>query len=117
MIRPLMICASLMLTSCGEPTPVPVKRPPLANIAAFAPEHREAVSIVTSYIAQNGEDPLDFFAEVSTSPNSGELVIRLWHASTFDPGNREVIGNPGGKNRDVYYDIKSRKVTRMLFWQ
>jgi hypothetical protein len=107
----------LLVMSCGETTPPPVKRPSLVNSAAFAPEHREALSAVTRFIVQKGEDPLDFFAEVTQSPNTDELVFRLWHASTFNPQSTKVIGNPGGKNRDVYYDVKARKVTRMVFWQ
>ena len=117
MIRRLSICVSLLVMSCGEATPPPVKRPPLVNSAAFASEHREALSAVIGFIVQKGEDPLDFFAEVTRSPNKDELVFRLWHADTFNPQVTKVIGNPGGKNRDVYYDINGRKVARMVFWQ
>ncbi len=116
MIRQLTICASLLVMACAEPSPGPVKRPALVNGAAFAPEYREARSAVIGFLVQRGEDPLDFFTEVKPSPTTGELVFRLWHADTFVPGVTTVVGNPGGKNRDVYYDTNGRKVTRMVFW-
>jgi hypothetical protein len=93
-------------------------RPPaLTDSAALLPEHRAAAAAVATFLTQKGENPKEFFAKIERAPSGKELVFHLWHQTAFEPQNRNVVGNPGGKNRDVYFDISSGTVSRMLFWQ
>jgi hypothetical protein len=44
-------------------------------------------------------------------------MFHLWHESAFLPENRNVVGNPGGKCRDVWYDPEKRTVVKVFWWQ
>jgi len=110
------IAAVLLAFTCGLGW-TQGKPPALTDSTALMPEHRAAAAAVATYLTQKGENPKEFFANVERMPNGKELVFRLWHRTAFEPQNRNVVGNPGGKNRDVYFDIESGSVSRMLFWQ
>src|SRR5688572_15827751 len=82
------------------------KPPALIETAAWAPEYRTAAVAVAKFLSQKGEKPSEFFAEVTRSPDGKELVFHLWHQTAFDAKYRNVVGNPGGKNRDVRYNVR-----------
>ena len=105
----LAVCSCLVW---AQPRP-----PALVDSAALAPEYRAAAAAVAQFLTQKGENPKEFFANVEHAPGDKDLVFHLWHQTAFEPQNRNVVGNPGGKNRDVYFDVGSGTVTRMLFWQ
>jgi hypothetical protein len=93
-------------------------RPPaLVDTAAFPANYKEAARAVALSISKGGEDPKEFFATVEHEKAGGVLVFHLWHSSAFDARNAGVVGNPGGKCRDVTYDNHSHKVVKTLFWQ
>jgi hypothetical protein len=98
-----------------------VKPPALVDTEALPENFREAARAVAASISQAGEDPKEFFAEISSESGGQVLVFHLWHTSAFTPENNPpngiVLGNPGGKCRNVYYDTKARRVTETLFWQ
>jgi hypothetical protein len=87
------------------------------NVDAFPAEYREAVRTVAAALAEYGERAEEFQADVEPKEDGQILLFHLWHESAFEPRNRNVVGNPGGKCRDVRYDVKQRKVTQTLFWQ
>jgi hypothetical protein len=68
-------------------------------------------------LGKRGESPKEFFAKVESSNGGKVLVFHLWHQSAFESQNRGVVGNPGGKNRDVWFDVPTGKVVKMLYWR
>ena len=90
---------------------------PLADAGAFPPQYRSAARAVADAIALGGERSEDFFAEVEVRRSDGMIVFHLWHRSAFEPGNRGVFGNPGGKCRDVRFDSRRGQVVKIRFWQ
>ena len=81
------------------------------------PQYREAATAVAAYLAQRGEDPRQYHVTVAESPRGDELEFHVTHERTFAPENRNVDGNPSGKDGVVYYDNRARRVTKMLFSQ
>ena len=90
---------------------------PLADPGAFPAEYRPAARAVADAVAGDGERPGEFFAEVEAGRPDGAVVFHLWHRSAWEPGNRGVPGNPGGKCRDVRFDPSRGQVVETLFWQ
>jgi hypothetical protein len=88
---------------------------PLVQVSSFEPAFQDAARAAAQSLKQSGEKPEAFYAEVSSDDKA--LVFHLWHESAFEPANQNVAGNPGGKCRDVWYDLVSRGVTQTLFWQ
>ncbi|HBO97159.1 MAG TPA: hypothetical protein DE315_06275 [Candidatus Omnitrophica bacterium] len=91
--------------------------PALLDMEAFPEQYRDAARAVAASVAGAGEDPKEFYAQVEPKDSSRLLVFHLWHRSAFEPQNIGMLGNPGGKCRDVWYDMDSRKATKTLFWQ
>jgi hypothetical protein len=89
----------------------------LTNIDAFAVEHRDGVRAVAASLGAGGDRAEEFFAEVEPEAGGQVLVFHVWHESAFEPRNRGAVGNPGGKCRDMKYDVRERRVTQTLFWQ
>ena len=87
------------------------------NVDAFAAEYREGARSVAESLEVTGEKAAEFYAEVEPNENGQIVIFHLWHESAFEPRNRGVVGNPGGKCRDVRYDVGQRKVVQTLFWQ
>ena len=108
---------AIVIALCGVSAHAQSKPPALVDTAALAPEYRTAAATVAKFLSEKGEKPREFFAEITRSPDGKELVFHLWHESAFDAKYRNVRGNPGGKNRDVHYNLRSGTVTGMLFWQ
>jgi hypothetical protein len=82
----------------------------------FPAGERAAIQASVEQLRLDGESPSEFYAEVEVETN-GVLVVELWHQSAFKPEYRLVVGNPGGKCRNFYYDIRQKKITEKLFWQ
>jgi len=114
-LRALLIGVGSVAISCAGP--LPARPPALTDSASIAPEYREAAAAVAAYLVQKGENPKEFLVNVSETRNNTQLEFHLSHESAFEPRYRNVDGNPGGKNRTVYYDKRARAVTQMLFWQ
>lgn len=91
---------------------------PLADPGAFPAKYRSAARAVADAVVDSGERPSEFFAEVEAGRPDGMIVFHLWHQSAWKPGNRGfVVGNPGGKCRDVLFDPKRGQVVETLAWQ
>jgi|688.fasta_scaffold354062_2 hypothetical protein len=99
-------------------TPGGKRLPSLTNVAAFAPENQKALPVISEYLSGNGEQPDEFYVEVGyTLPKSGLVGYHLWHISAFSKKYKNVMGNPGGKCRDVYLDPAQTKVVSISWWQ
>lgn len=103
------------LSSHGDNDGRPAGLLPLADAGAFPAEYQAGALAVADSLTRSGERPEEFFAEVSHADML--LVFHLWHRSAWEPENRGVVGNPGGKCRDVYFDPRRGEVTKVLFWQ
>jgi hypothetical protein len=99
----------------GDPTRT--KPTPIVSIDAFPAEYQEAAQAVAKSLVENDESVEEFYADVEPKEDGRILLFHLWHESAFEPRNRNVVGNPGGKCRDVRYDVRQRRVTQTLFWQ
>ena len=114
----LTLAAALAGCSTNAPDDQPRQKPTaLVNVDAFAAEYRSAVQSVAALLARNGEPAEDFYAEVEPTQNGQIIILHLWHESAFEPQNSGVAGNPGGKCRDVHYDVRLRKAIQTVFWQ
>ena len=93
------------------------KHTPLGNPEAFAVEYQEGARAVAASLVAIGEKPSEFYADVESKKDGQLLVFHLWHESAFEPRHQNAIGNPGGKCRDVHYDVRKGKATESLLWQ
>jgi hypothetical protein len=89
--------------------------PPL--LSAAASKFSEAVLHVSAKLKEEGEDPSEFHAEIEEKDGGAVLVFRLTHKDTFLPKNRNVIGNPSGKDREIRFDTRTRAASRSSFYQ
>jgi hypothetical protein len=85
----------------------------LDDPAAFPVRFREAARAVAASVGE----PAEYVAQLELDRATDELVFHLWHQDAFRPENKAMVGNPGGKCRDVRYDRRQKKVVRTLFWQ
>lgn len=85
----------------------------LTETNLFPQQYRAAAENVAKAV----DKPEEFYASVEETKSTGELVFHLWHQDAFKPENKNVVGNPGGKCRDVTFDPKKGEVTKTLFWQ
>jgi len=82
----------------------------------FHEYYRPVLRAVIDELKKNREDPSEFYASVeSQGPN--QAVVHLWHQDAFKAENLGIVGNPGGRCRDFYYDMKQKKITKKLGWQ
>ncbi len=112
---PLFACSGGAPAGRGSSTPESAGAVSLVAPESFSPEHRAPAKVVAAELRSGGEDPSEFFASVTERPDV--LIFHLWHQSAFAPENANVVGNPGGKCRDAYYDKASGTVSKTLFWQ
>lgn len=124
MIRIIVMAVGVFTTcaligGCSKPSPATERPVPprIVDGEKFPAEYRQAAQDVAASLTQGGDDPAAFHAEVEKTEEGQVLVFHLWHESAFLPENRNVAGNPGGKCRNVWYDVKQNKVIEALFWQ
>jgi hypothetical protein len=92
-----------------------IKATKLTELAALPAEFRAAAEAAVNYLKGKGEEPSEFY--VSDISRTGKtVVLPLWHISAFALKQR-VDGNPGGKCRNLEYDMVTGRITRELFWQ
>ncbi len=80
--------------------------------SAFPAKYKEGLLAVAAAV----ENPEEFMVEIEEE-RGPVYVFHLWHQSAFLPQNRGLMGNPGGKCRDVRFDPATRKIVAILFWQ
>jgi hypothetical protein len=76
-----------------------------------------AVFSATAQLLRRGEDPAEFYVTSTVRDSGTVVVLHLWHEAAFYPENASMQGNPGGKCRDMWYDVRRRAITKELFWQ
>ena len=108
-----ILFTAILFIDCSS---TPESSPSLANVNDFQVEDRQAVKAVVASLLIEGENPAEFRAEIE-GPQNGTLTFHLWHQSAFRPENRNVVGNPGGRCRDVKIDLKSNRVISTVLRQ
>jgi hypothetical protein len=81
------------------------------------PKYQEAAKAVALVLVREKEEPKEFKAEVEEKEGGEVFVFHLWHVSAFVPENRNAPGNPGGKCRDISFNLRTGKASRSVFWQ
>lgn len=114
-MRALFMVILVLMASCA--TSVPERPPALVDTSAVEARYREGAAAVATYLAQRGENPRDYFLSKVESGSDEQVAFHVVHARSFARENRNIDGNPSGKDGVVYYDTRNRRVTQMLFFQ
>ena len=116
MKRALYTALLLLTTGCSHAlTPYDVKATRLTEVAALPSEYRVAAVAAAAYLKGKGEEPSEFYVS-DISRKTKIIVLPLWHESAFKL-KEPVLGNPGGKCRNLEYDTDSKRIASELFWQ
>ena len=76
----------------------------------------EAAKAVAECLKGDGDDPSKFYCDAKSVKKEGNmLVFPVYDNTAFKAVG--VMGNPSGRCRDIYYDTKTKKVAKELFWQ
>jgi len=78
-------------------------------------EYHAAVKAAAEYLKARNEEPAEFYVSDITRAKT-TIVLPLWHQSAFGLKER-VVGNPGGKSRNLEYNTTKNTITGELFWQ
>jgi hypothetical protein len=92
-----------------------LKATKLTELAALPAEFRAAAEAAANYLKGKGEPPSEFYVS-DISRTAKTIVLPLWHISAFTLKQR-AVGNPGGKCRNLEYDIVTERIIGELFWQ
>jgi hypothetical protein len=84
-------------------------------------KYQVAAGAVAEVLVREKHDPKEF--RVRVEEREKQWVFQLWHLSAF-AAEREaaamgagILGNPGGKCRNIVYDLESRKASGSGLWQ
>src|SRR6185295_814291 len=81
-------------------------------------EKEDAIAQIIQRLEQEKENPKHFFVSIDPARDkAGVWTFHLWHRSAFLTANWRMMGNPGGKCRDILYDVKAKRIDKVLFWQ
>lgn len=91
----------------------------LTNISAFSEQYQDAIKAVADRLTAEGEKPDDYYATVIDEKvlQTPVIVISLLHRDDFKPENNGVSGNPSGKDREMYYNLDLKKITKEALTQ
>ena len=88
-------------------------RSPLRKLSALDDKYQTAASAVAASLIDRKENPSEFRACVWEEDNGATIMFSLVHIDDFLPQHRGAIGNPSGKDREIVYDTKAAKITRI----
>jgi hypothetical protein len=103
------------------PKPHPFEPSAPRRLHELPEKFRTAADAVAAVLVRERADPREFRAVVSAESDS--LVFHLWHISAFETKRKaaaqgySVVGNPGGKCRDIVYHLSKRQASDSRFWQ
>ena len=89
----------------------------LSDTIRLNPNLRLAAATIADDLRRTGDNPSEFYITVEPSDSGGVAVFHLWHEAAFYPENAHVRGNPGGRSRDIWYDLRKHGIPKRLFWQ
>lgn len=87
----------------------------LTELMALPAEFGAAVVAAAGYLKEKNEEPSEFY--VSDITRKGKIIVLpIWHISAF-PFKQRIVGNPGGKSRNLEYNTVTGRITGEFFWQ
>lgn len=89
----------------------------LPRLMEFGGLHPRVLAKVAAALRRDGEDPDEFRVELERAPDSRFLTLHLWHESASLPENRHMLGNPGGRCRDISYDELTGQLSYSRGWE
>ncbi len=113
----LFLLALVFTSSAGLLASSTKKELPPPRLSELPVRYQDAAKAVAAVLVGEKEEPKEFRAEIEEKDEGKKFVFHLWHDSAFTRENKRVVGNPGGKCRDIEYDVRSRKASQSLFWQ
>ena len=91
----------------------------LTNVSEFPQEYKEAINAVIDKLKSEENNPGDYYVKIKQAEeyDTNTIIIALIHKDTFeqkDP-NKIIAGNPSGKDRNIYYNLDVKIITKDLF--
>lgn len=86
----------------------------LVEVSKIEVRYQLAAQSAIDYLENKGEKPSEFYLD-KPYVEGNELLLPLWHITGFS--EQHVIGNPGGKNRNLLYDPNTDKILGEQYWQ
>ena len=86
----------------------------LKSANSFPIEHRDVVEKLIQFLK---DEHHHYYVIIDEKHDTKEIIFHLYHETSFDNGNWGVVGNPGGKCLDLYYDINTGEFTKTVPWQ
>jgi len=90
----------------------------LTNVSEFPQEYKEAINAVIDKLKSEENNPGDYYVKIKQAEeyDTNTIIIALIHKDTFeqkDP-NKIIAGNPSGKDRNIYYNLDVKIITKDL---
>jgi len=90
----------------------------LTNVSEFSKEYQEALNTVIAKLKSEKDNPNDYYVKIKQAEeyNTNTIIVSIIHKNTFetkDP-NKVIAGNPSGKDRNIYYNLDVKIITKDL---
>jgi hypothetical protein len=89
----------------------------LSHPELFPDDYKAPARLVAKELRKDKANPQEFYVEIEPTLEATTVRFQLWHEDAFKKENEGVLGNPGGKCRTFYYDLKQGRITKKLFWR
>ncbi len=96
-------------------SPADVNARSLSEFSTTNENISKAISATKQYLEGKNENIADFYVSDISENSEGNLVIPLWHKISFTMPISP--GNPGGKNRNIIYNVNKGVVISQEWWQ
>jgi hypothetical protein len=90
----------------------------LTNVSEFPKEYQEAINAVIDKLKSEENNPGDYYVKIKQAEeySTNTIIISLIHKNTFEKNdaNKVIAGNPSGKDRNIYYNLDAKTITKDL---
>jgi hypothetical protein len=90
----------------------------LTNVSEFPKEYQEVINAVIDKLKSEENNPDDYYVKIKQAEEYGAntIIISLIHKDSFEQkdANKVIAGNPSGKDRNIYYCLDIKKITKDL---
>lgn len=93
-----------------------------SRLSELPEKYRIAANSVAAELVAENEKPEEFRAVVGEKDEE-TWIFYLWHVSAIEikrdarAKGLSVIGNPGGRCRNIEFDLKAQKASASQYWQ
>ena len=94
----------------------------MGDLDQIPEEYHTAATYVIEELKKDGENPSAFDASLALLADE-KHVFHLWHRSAYplikkaQEGGNALLGNPGGKCRNITYDPSQKKIIDKWMWE